>query len=151
MLKRILFAIVFALGLAGATFAQVPLKSAAWAGPPIPCDGGDQLMWLHASGAWHTQGAAPGAGDWPAGQNLTVRKICVTHLGPFSGHSYAVSGHSGPNGDHVSPYVVGQGTQCMSYEKDAPIVVTGGEYFDVHASCQSGSHSVVLQLWYTQP
>lgn len=151
-MKRI--ALALALGLAAAcALAQVPMKSAAWEGFALACTGNDTLMPLQGGPAynWHTQTATPGAGQWPAGQNLTARKVCVTHKGQFSGDSYAVVGHSGPNGDHVSPYVIGVGTQCMSYEKDAPVVVTGGEYFDVHAACQSGSHSVVLQLWYTQP
>lgn len=149
MLRTILAVIVSAIAFTA--MAVVPLKSATWAGPSVSCTTGDQLMPLDNSGNWHTQLAPPGAGVWPAGYNLTVRKICVTHRGSFSGDSYALSGHSGPNGDHVSPYVVGTGTQCMNYEADAPVVVTGGEYFDVHAMCNSGWHSVVLQIWYTQP
>ena len=147
---------IAALGLlALPVFAQVPLKSAAWQGPEVPCGTyaySPDLMPLSPSWEWETQNAKPGAGVWPVGYNLTVRKVCLTHAGSFTGPSYAVVGHSGPNGDHVSPYLVNQsGSVCMSYEKDAAVVVTGGEYFDIHAGCSVGSHHVILQLWYTQP
>lgn len=158
MMKKLFVAAALAIAAVQAA-AQTPLKSATWRGPDVACGyqipgRSDDVMPLDNANHWETQNAPPGAGVWPAGYSVTVRKVCVTHGGSFSAPSYAVVGHSGPNGDHVSPYVnvpwTG-GTECMSYEKDAPVVVTGGEYFDVHANCASGTHHVILQLWYTQP
>lgn len=144
--------LALALAACGMVHAQAPLKSSAWRGYALACTGNDTLMPLDGGPNynWHTQSAPSGAGPYPAGYNITVRKVCVTHF-TSDPNAYAVVGHSGPNGDHVSPVVIGNGTQCMSYEKDAPVVVIGGEYFDVHAACNSGSHSAILQLWYTQP
>lgn len=133
--------------------AQVPMKSAAWQSPTVACGTGHpsaDVMPFDWSGNWNTQNVLPGAGKWPAGQSLSVRRVCVAHLGDFTG-GYAVGGHSGPNGDHVTPYVPGMNSRCMYYEHEAPVVVTGGEYFDVHADCSSGMHYVVLTIWYTQP
>lgn len=132
--------------------AQTPLRSAAWAGPTIQCGesptaANADLMPLDALNHWETQNAHPGAGQWPDGYSTTIRKVCLSHVGNFQA-GYAVVGHSGPNGDHVTPFVIGIGTLCMNYEADAPVVVTGGEYFDVHAGCSSGSHAIILQLWY---
>lgn len=130
--------------------AVVPLKSATWGNQQINCDGSDQLMWLGPNAAWNTNMVAPGSGPWNPANAVTVRRVCVSHFGSFT-DGYAVSGHVGPNGDLVTPYVINKGTQCMTYDADAAVVVLPYEYFDVHASCNSGWHSVVLQIWYTQP
>lgn len=156
--KRIVFsALLCIVALAAIAQTAIPMQSATWRGPEIACGtglNGADLMPLNGQypGQWETQNAPPNAGVWPAGYNLTVRKVCLMHGGSFTGPSYAVVGHSGPNGDLVTPWVGRSGdSQCMSYEKDAAIVVTGGEYFDVHAGCASGSHFVVMQIWYTRP
>lgn len=157
MTKLLLGLILATLSTIACAQSALPLKSAAWRGPDIACGSsptaaGADLMPLDGSMHWETQNAPPGAGPWPAGYNLLVRKVCVSHGGTFAdSDGYAVVGHSGPNGDHVSPWLLGKGTICLSYDWDSPVVVTGGEYFDVHAGCSSGTHYVVLQLWYVQP
>lgn len=159
MKKLLLIPLLFVLP----AIAQTPLRSVTWGANPIQCGtsptaGGADLMPLDSNNNWETQNAIPGAqsqspNTWAqdgAGRNITVRKVCVAHYGTFT-NGYAVVGHSGPNGDHVSPYLIGKGQACMEFPADAPVVVTGGEYFDVHAGCESGSHAVTLQIWYTRP
>lgn len=148
------FLCLLLLGIAEMAIAQVPpLLSAAWGGVTASCSGADQLMPLDGSFRWDTQNSPPGAGIWPTGRNLIVRKVCIRHMVSAPGfNDYAVAGHSGPNGDHVTPYAQSNGpAACMSYD-GSPVVVTGGEYFDVHASCSVGGvHSVILQIWYEKP
>ena len=67
--------------------------------------------------------AAPGAGRFPEG-NFYLRRVAI-----------AVVGHCGPNGDWVSPMVVGTGHAEISFDADAAPLFAAGEYFDLHASC----------------
>ena len=153
-MKKITF--IALLFYAFSAFAQSALKSAAWAGPDTPCGvyppspAGD-LMPLDGAGNWNTYSSVPGAHvGWNPNQNMTVRKVCIVHEGNMTGASYAVVGHNGPNGDWVTPRINTTEAFCMSFDS-VPVVFTGGEYFDIHAGCTSGSHHVILTIWYTQP
>lgn len=94
--------------------------------------------------------AAPGAGKFPSGA-FFLRKVSITHSidGVPGAGSYAVVGHSGPNGDWVSPMIVGAlGHALISYDADAAPLFTPGEYFDLHADCERGSHWASAVFWY---
>jgi hypothetical protein len=131
---------------------SVAMKSASWQGAPVACGPNagspDDTMPLGGTGEWNTITAQPGGGQFPNDRILNIYAVCVSHFGSFN-NARAFSGHSGPNGDPVTPYVIGQGTQCMTYNT-TPVVFTPGEYFDVHADCDTGgTHTAILQIWYT--
>jgi hypothetical protein len=78
-----------------------------------------------------------------------VRAVAVSHdVHGDVADSYAVVGHSGPNGDQISPLMVGRGTQTISYPEDAAPLFTAGEYFDLHSRCMAGEHWTTVQIWY---
>ena len=116
----------------------VPLKSFGYQSLTVSCDGKDQLLAFDTNRNWKMAPgfAAPGAGKFPEG-NFYLRRVAISHAiqGDTGGLSYAVSGHSGPNGDWVSPMVVGTGNAEMSFDADAAPLFTAGEHFDLHASC----------------
>ncbi len=93
--------------------------------------------------------ASPGSGVFPTAP-FVIRHVNVTHwIDHADAYSYAVVGHSGPNGDHVSPFLVGAGSIGISYSGDAAPVFAEGDYLDVHASCGGRKHRVAVQIWYT--
>lgn len=100
--------------------------------------------------------APPGSGVFPGGA-FTIRKVFIAHvLNAGSGivtDAYAVVGHSGPNGDWVTPMIIGPNAMGEnSYPADAPVKFDAGEYLDVHAGCNgNASHSVKVAVWYTVP
>jgi hypothetical protein len=116
----------------------VLLKSFGYQSLTVPCDGTDQLLRFGKNQEWKMAPgfAVPGAGEFPEG-NFYLRHVAISHeiLGDTGGLSYAVIGHSGPNGDWVSPMVVGTGQAEISFGADAAPLFTAGEYFDLHASC----------------
>ncbi len=127
-----------ALSPAHAQSNSAPLKSFGYQSLPIPCDGKDQLLPFDASRNWKMAPgfAAPGAGAFPEG-SFYLRRVAISHaiLGDTGGLSYAVIGHSGPNGDWVSPMVVGTGHAEISFDADAAPLFIAGEYLDLHAAC----------------
>ncbi len=139
----------------------VPLKSFGYQSLIISCDGKDQLLPFDASRNWKMgrEFAEPGAGKFPEG-NFYLRRVAISHAiqGDTGGLSYAVVGHSGPNGDWVSPLVVGTGHAEISFDADAAPLFTAGEYFDLHASCASAgrwhwpgrfpTHWASASFWY---
>jgi hypothetical protein len=116
----------------------IPLKSFGYRSLTVPCDGKDQLLPFDLKRDWKMAPgfAAPGAGKFPEG-NFYLRRVSISHAieGDTGGSSYAVIGHSGPNGDWVSPMVVGTGHAELSFDADTAPLFTVGEYFDLHASC----------------
>lgn len=116
----------------------VTLKSFGYQSLMIRCDGKDQLLPFDAKRNWKMAPgfAAPGAGKFPEG-NFYLRRVAISHKieGDAGGQSYAVIGHSGPNGDWVSPMLAGSGHAEISFDVDAAPLFTAGEYFDLHASC----------------
>lgn len=147
--------------------APKPMKSFGFRSSAVPCARSAEetarivdLMPLDPSGNLFAPPARPGAGVqrdvngefiFPTG-SFSIRRVCVAHW--ISGNqtdAYAMAGHSGPNGDLVSPPVVGTGKECAEYPADAPVVFTAGDYLDVHAGCLGDSHWIVLLVWYTQP
>lgn len=127
-----------------------PLKSFSYMSQTVTCDGGDQLLPFDKKGDWKMAPgyAPPGAGEFPSG-NFFVRVVTLSHtIDGKVADSYAVVGHSGPNGDHISPWMVGPGTQMIAYPEDAAPLFTAGEYFDLHSRCMSGIHWATMQIWY---
>ena len=133
------------------TAKTVPLKSFSYMSIPIECNGKDQLLPFDAEGHWKMapDQAKPGAGEFPSG-NFYLRKVSLSHSieGEAGLGSYAVVGHSGPNGDWVSPMIVGTGHAEISFDPDAAPLFTSGEYFDLHTSCASGRHWGSASFWY---
>jgi len=133
-------AILFLTSLlpAHAESGTLPLKSFSYQSLTVSCDGKDQLLPFDTTSNWKIapEFAAPGAGKFPEG-NFYLRRVAISHAiqGDTGGMSYAVIGHSGPNGDWVSPVVVGTGHAEISFDADAAPLFTAGEYFDLHASC----------------
>jgi hypothetical protein len=127
------------------------LKSFAYQSIIVPCTGNDQLLPFNAKGDWKMAPgfATPGAGKFPSG-SFYLRRVSVTHSidGIPGGGSYAVIGHSGPNGDWVSPMIVGTGQAGISYDADAAPLFTPDEYFDLHTNCAHGSHWASASFWY---
>jgi hypothetical protein len=117
---------------------NVSLKSFGYMSLTLPCDGKDQLLAFDPNHNWKMAPgfAAPGAGKFPDG-NFYLRRVAISHAiqGDTGGSSYAVIGHSGPNGDWVSPMIVGTGNAQISFDADAAPLFSAGEYFDLHASC----------------
>jgi hypothetical protein len=140
---------------------SIPLKSFGYQSLTISCDGKDQLLPFDTNRNWKMAPgfAAPGAGKFPEG-NFYLRRVAISHaiFGDTGGLSYAVIGHSGPNGDWVSPMVVGNGHAEMSFDADAAPLFTAGEYFDLHAGCAPAgrwhwpgrhpSHWATASFWY---
>jgi hypothetical protein len=93
--------------------------------------------------------AMPGAGKFPSG-SFYLRRVSITHIvdGEAGAGAYAVIGHSGPNGDWVSPMIVGNGQAEIAYDADAAPLFTPGEYFDFHTNCARGSHWGSAAFWY---
>lgn len=116
----------------------IPLKSFGYQSLTVSCDGKDQLLPFDTNRSWKMAPgfAEPGAGKFPEG-NFYLRRVAISHgiQSDTGGLSYAVIGHSGPNGDWVSPVVVGTGHAEISFDADAAPLFTAGEYFDLHASC----------------
>ena len=116
----------------------VPLKSFGYQSVIVTCDGKDQLLPFDASGNWKMAPgfAVPGASRFPEG-NFYLRRVAISHgiIGDAGGLSYAVIGYSGPNGDWVSPMVVGTSPTEISFDPDAAPLFTAGAYFDLHATC----------------
>lgn len=137
--------------LAAPAFAS-PLMSFALAGNPVVCNGADQLMPIDGLGNTFAPPARPGAGQFPLG-SFSIRRVSLTHwITGGSQGSYAVVGHSGPHGDHITQMFTGQGTTTMIYDADAPVAFSIGEYLDVHTMCPVGSqHWVEATVWYTSP
>lgn len=116
----------------------IPLKSFSYQSLTVSCDGKDQLLPFGANGNWKMapESALAAAGKFPE-SNFYLRRVAISHTiqQDTGGSSYAVIGHSGPNGDWVSPMVVGTGHAEISFDADAAPLFTAGEYFDLHASC----------------
>jgi hypothetical protein len=132
----------------------VPLKSFSYRTELVACAGlnKDQLMPFAPRGDWKMAPgfADPGAGTFPSGK-FFLRRVTVTHVitGTAGPLAYAMVGHSGPNGDWISPMIVGnEQSAIISYDADAAPLVTPGEYFDIHASCESGTHWATASFWY---
>jgi hypothetical protein len=148
---RLLFALLL---FSSTAMAQVPLKSFAMRSPDVACTGYDQLMPLDGDGNTLAPPAIPSSMPEFAPKqvplNFKIRIACISHsIRGDPSFSWALIGHSGPNGDHTSPVVHGTGVQCLSFPADAPVVFTHGEYLDVHAGCVRGTHWVMMQIWYT--
>ena len=100
--------------------------------------------------------APPGSGVFPGGA-FTIRKVFIAHVVNTSSGSvtdaYAVAGHSGMNGDWVTPMIIGANAMGEnSYPADAPVKFAVGEYLDIHAGCTgAATHSVKMAVWYTVP
>lgn len=150
-----------------AAFGQVvPMKSFGFRSPSINChrsasevaldpDGNiTDLMPLDGARNVFAPPAVPGSRPqfiltFPPG-NFKIRKVCLTHwVNGSQANAYAVVGHWGPNGDHISPMFGGSDTRCMDFPVDAPVVFTAGEYLDVHAGCEGDWHWITLHIWYT--
>jgi hypothetical protein len=145
-MKRLLLVL---LCVSTQALGQTPLKSFAFKSAPVACSGNDQLMPLTQYKEEKAPPAQPGAGDWPTGV-FYIRIACITHYVQGSQiHSFAVVGHSGPNGDHTTPLLIGNGTLC-SPVFDPPIIFTPGEYLDLHAGCTGEWHWASMQVWYYQ-
>ena len=129
----------------------IPLKSFSYQSLVVSCDGKDQLLPFNTKGDWKMAPgfAVPGAGEFPDGK-FYLRQVSITHsIGGQAGDgSYAVVGHSGPNGDWVSPMIVGSGQAEISYPQDAAPLFTPGEYFDLHTNCARGNHWGSASFWY---
>jgi hypothetical protein len=146
---------------ANAQSNTVALKSFGYQSLPVPCDGKDQLLPFDTKHNWKMAPgfAVPGAGKFPEG-NFYLRRVAISHAiqGDTGGLSYAVVGHFGPNGDWVSPVVVGTGHAEISFDADAAPLFTAGEYFDLHASCAPAgrwhwpgrlpTHQASAAFWY---
>lgn len=141
-----------AVALEHPLFAQAfPLKSFAYQSRPVSCTGGDQLLPFDAAGNWKLQPgfAKPGSGEFPNG-SFYLRLVSISHSidGEAGSAAYAVVGHSGPNGDWVSPMITGNGHADISFPADAAPLFTPGEYFDLHATCKRGEHWASVAFWY---
>jgi hypothetical protein len=116
----------------------IALKSFGYQSLTVSCDGKDQLLAFDTNRNWKMAPgfALPGAGKFPEG-NFYLRRVAISHAieGDTGSLSYAVIGHFGPNGDWVSPMVVGTGHAELSFDADAAPLFTVGKYFDLHASC----------------
>lgn len=116
----------------------IALKSFGYQSLIVPCDGKDQLLPFDSDRNWKMAPgfAAPGAAKFPEG-NFYLRRVAISHAiqDDTGGMSYAVIGHSGPNGDWVSPMIVGTGHAEISFDADAAPLFSVGEYFDLHANC----------------
>lgn len=135
--------------LAGTVIAQTPMKSFSFQTQSLRCNTEDQLMPL-SPGVTFAPPALPGAGVLPRGDFL-IRKVCVGHwIAGSQDDSYIVVGHSGVNGDHISPMFAGSQTICMDFPNDAPVKFAAGEYLDIHSACTQGTHWATLQIWFTQ-
>jgi hypothetical protein len=135
------------LGLIAALLLGMPaqaqtqaLKSFAYAS--TGCSGG--LMYFGSNWAMGAQWAQPGSGTFPSG-DFWIRAVSLTYFG--SGNDWAIVGHSGPNGDWVTPPALPGHTIKIVYPPDASPLFTAGEYFDVHSSCSSGADALVA-IWY---
>ncbi len=126
------------LSPAHAETKTIPLKSFGYESLTVACDGKDQLLPFDAKRNWKMAPgfATPGAGKFPEG-NFYLRRVTISHAieGDTGGLSYAIIGHSGPNGDWLSPMIVGSGQAEISFDADAAPLFTAGEYFDLHATC----------------
>jgi hypothetical protein len=150
-MRPLFLCLSFLLG-ASVAWAEPPklLKSFSYMSQTVACNGDDQLLPFDKKGDWKMAAgyAPPGAGEFPSG-NFYVRAVTVSHaINGNIADSYAVVGHGGPNGDHVSPWLMGPGTQMITYPEDAAPLFTAGEYFDLHARCISGNHWATMQIWY---
>ena len=139
----------------------IALKSFGYQSLVVLCDGKDQSLPVDPNRNWKMAPgfALPGAGKFPEG-SFYLRHVAISHAiqGDTGGLSYAVIGHSGPNGDWVSPMVVGTGHAEISFDADAAPLFTAGEFFDLHASCAAagrwhwpGSHPrhwASASFWY---
>ena len=141
MARSILCLVILFLVSLSSTHAEndtIPLKSFGYQSIPVSCDGKDQLLPFDANRNWKMApgSALPGAGNFPEG-NFYLRRVAISHTiqSDTGGSSYAVIGHFGPNGDWVSPLIVGTGHAELSFDADAAPLFTAGEYFDLHASC----------------
>lgn len=146
---RLAILVLFVLFATQSEAQVTPLKSFGYMTADVPCTSHDQLMPLDAAGNNKAPPALPGSGDFPAGL-FYVRQVCVSHTiqGGPSDYSYAVVGHSGPNGDLISPLLPGTGSTCIAFNT-APVVFSPGEYIDLHAKCVRGTHWATLQIWFT--
>jgi hypothetical protein len=104
-----------------------------------------------STGGWQmglgTGMVAPGSGSFPSG-DFYVRAIAVTVPSGTAGN-WALIGHSGPNGDWVTPPVLVGHTEWFKYPDDAAPLFTAGEYFDCHIATNDNSISALIAFWYT--
>jgi len=144
---------------------RTPMLSFGYRTPTVACNyhggptGDDRLplsvkLPLTDPKSYTAPPALPDSGHFPPGQ-FFIRKIFVAHIitgGPVTG-AYAVVGHSGPNGDWVSPMVIGPNAVGKnSFPADAPVIFAPGEYLDIHAGCTGpATQSAVIAIWYTVP
>lgn len=99
-----------------------------------------------------TIGPASGlAGLFPTG-NAWIRSISLTVFGGNAG-DWAIVGHSGPNGDWVTPPVVagaaGHAEKMVTFDGDAAFFFAAGEYLDVH--CHPEMHVIVWVSYVNAP
>lgn len=142
--------VALALLLTSLLCTAAPMLSVGFMSASVTCNNVDQLV-VFNSGTFIPP-STPGAGPWPAG-NFSIRYVCISHyVNGVTANAYAVVGHSGPNGDWISPMIQGSTQQCIVYPYETPVQFTVGEYLDVHTSCQTGSnHWVAMSVGYTVP
>ena len=147
---RLIYALLLILLLPLNAWAQ---RSFAAASDWIRCDGGDQVaVWLPAStynGYPMPEGSTTsiGAGAGPDfNRPFTIVGAAIAHF-TRDPMGYAVVGHSGVNGDLMTPMTVGPAYAYMSINQ----LYTPGEHIDAHIYCAQGSlHYVYMTVWFAQ-
>lgn len=104
---------------------------------------------LYFSNNWQINASnPPGAGSFLTG-NFWVRAISLAYFNNGGTNDWAVVGHSGPNGDWITPpAIAGRDTVTIVYPADTAPKFTAGEYFDVHTGSCSGGEWGFVTIWY---
>jgi hypothetical protein len=90
---------------------------------------------------------APGSGVLPT-TDFYIRAIGLTVMGGNAG-DWAVIGHSGSNGDWVTPkLLVGQPPLIMRFDADAAPLFTLGEYLDAHKGLSDSALMISVCFWW---
>lgn len=140
MKARLILAAGLWLAASMAVAQTTPLKSFAYASSG--CSSG----LLTFSGTYQMTSVPAGAGQLPAG-NFWIRAISLTFLSSLSAE-WSIVGHSGSNGDWVTPPTLSNSTASIVYPADAAPLFTVGDYLDVHVlSCSYGENALV-SVWY---
>lgn len=141
----ILFLLFCSLIIASAAFAQTPLKSFSYESDG--CSNG--LMLFYGQNYMIQPGNPPGAGDFPQGA-FWIRNVSLTFTSNDNTET-AVVGHSGPNGDLLSPFVIANQWGSISYPSDGAPLFSPGEYLDVHVNSNcNNNESVSLVVGYSE-
>jgi hypothetical protein len=135
----------------------VPLLSFSYTS--TGCDRDSGLLLFGAAPGYKQMGVNlptaqyPGSGVFPtpgvngASGNFWVRQVSVTVSSGQPGN-WVVVGHSGPNGDLISEYVLVGQTKLTRYDADAAVLFTAGEIFDAHVAFYDASIQASIRFSY---